>query len=79
MSVVIKLVGKPPFDHLNVALESSQIVPLPPTWVETTPKRSHQIKIMPFIQTGLPHNESGSQKLRSGMCTTCCSFWLPAC
>jgi hypothetical protein len=62
ISVVIKLVGKPPFDHLNVTLESSQIVPLPPTWVETTPKRCHQIKIMPFIQTGLAHTESGIQK-----------------
>ncbi len=62
ISIVIKLVGKPPFDHLNVTLESSQIVPLPRTWVETTPKRCNQIKIMPFIQTGLTHSESANPK-----------------
>jgi len=58
----MKLVGKPPFDHLNVELESSQTVPLPRTWVETTAKRCHQIKIMPFIRTGVPYSESAHPK-----------------
>ena len=62
ISVVIKLVGRPPFDQLEVTLESSRIVPLPRTLVETTPTPCNQIKIMSFIQTGLAHSESGSQK-----------------
>jgi hypothetical protein len=37
-------------------------VPLPRTWVETTPKRCHQIKIMPFIQTGVTYSESAHPK-----------------
>ena len=61
ISVVIKLFERPPLDQLEVTLESSQIVPRPRTWVETTPTPCNQIKIMSFIQTGLAHSESGSQ------------------